>query len=488
MTVSSTTSQFRTTGNGITVIFGGPIKIFNETDILVQTLDNTTDAVVNTLILNDAGPLGYTVDFDTDAETLTITVNTAPLASEDIFVDRQLPRTQETDFPEATKFPAEANENGLDKLTLLIQDIEKLLNNTLSALASATVTNFTYVDVPIVGRGLKFSAVDGTMVNTDNDIDDIANLAAASAAAAAVSAGNAATSEANAAASEANAAASEASVEARLSAVALNWVFDAATGMADPSTGQLRLNNADITLVTQIAISSLTNETGNPDVSDFVATWDDSTNLTNRGTLSIRKEGDPSFFINYSVSGALTDNGTWLQLPITFIASNGSLSASDSLYVQFDRTGDKGIDGAGAGDLISTNNLADVADIDASRNNLQAAGVNVVNGFTRQQNFDQSTLIDGAAIAWNLDENQVTEVTLGGNRTLSNPTNQRAGATYILTVVQDGAGNRTLSFDTAYQFPAGVAPTLSTAAGAVDILTFVSNGTNMRGVIQNNFS
>lgn len=108
--------------------------------------------------------------------------------------------------------------------------------------------------------------------------------------------------------------------------------------------------------------------------------------------------------------------------------------------------------------------------------------------YTAAVNFNATTLTDGANIAWDLNNNQVTSVTLAGNRTLDNPTNMKDGGTYILRVVQDGVGSRTLSFGTAYKFPSGTAPTLSTGTNAVDILTFVSDGTNMYGVFQGDFS
>ena len=109
--------------------------------------------------------------------------------------------------------------------------------------------------------------------------------------------------------------------------------------------------------------------------------------------------------------------------------------------------------------------------------------------YTKTQNFDMTTLSDGANISWDLSANQVATVTLAGNRTLDAPSNQVAGATYILIVKQDGTGSRTLNTSaSAYKFPGGTAPTLSTGANAVDILTFVSDGSSMFGVAQLNFS
>ena len=109
--------------------------------------------------------------------------------------------------------------------------------------------------------------------------------------------------------------------------------------------------------------------------------------------------------------------------------------------------------------------------------------------YTKTQNFNMTALSDGANISWDLSQNQVASVTLAGNRTLDAPSNQVAGATYILIVKQDGTGSRTLNTSaSAYKFPGGTEPTLSTGANAVDILTFVSDGSSMLGVAQLNFS
>jgi hypothetical protein len=111
-----------------------------------------------------------------------------------------------------------------------------------------------------------------------------------------------------------------------------------------------------------------------------------------------------------------------------------------------------------------------------------------VNAFTAQQNFTEVTLTDGATINWNMNTQQVAKVTLGGNRTLANPTNLVAGGTYVLRVIQDGTGSRTLAYGSAYKWASGVVPTLSTAAGSVDILSFYSDGTNLYGVAQVGFA
>jgi len=109
------------------------------------------------------------------------------------------------------------------------------------------------------------------------------------------------------------------------------------------------------------------------------------------------------------------------------------------------------------------------------------------NSYTKQQGFAQTALVDGASIAWDVSTNQSATVTLGGNRTLANPTNAIAGFTYRLKVIQDGSGSRTLAYGSAYKFPGGNTPTLTTTGSAYDILWFDCDGTYMNGVIQKNF-
>jgi len=110
------------------------------------------------------------------------------------------------------------------------------------------------------------------------------------------------------------------------------------------------------------------------------------------------------------------------------------------------------------------------------------------NTWNQQQGFATATLTDAATISWNLQTQQTAKVTLGGNRTLGAPTNMVDGFTYILRVIQDGTGSRTLAYNAVFKWPGGATPTLSTAANAIDILTFVSDGTNMYGVAQKAFA
>lgn len=129
----------------------------------------------------------------------------------------------------------------------------------------------------------------------------------------------------------------------------MRYSFETSTSMAAPASGGLRLNNASLASVTAIAVNA--SEAGGVDVSDFVATWDDSTN-TVKGYVEVRKEGSGAVLALYSLT-SVTDNTTWLQLAVTYVSGSGSLTAADSVYLVPYRTGNKGADGAGTGDFSS---------------------------------------------------------------------------------------------------------------------------------------
>lgn len=128
--------------------------------------------------------------------------------------------------------------------------------------------------------------------------------------------------------------------------------------------------------------------------------------------------------------------------------------------------------------------LATQAEVDAGADEQRV----VVPATLQEKLYSTQTLTDGETINWDTSLGAFAQVTLAGNRILANPTNLTNGASYILLIKQDGEGSRAITFGDAYKFPDGTDPTLSTAANAVDIIAFLSDGTSLYGSFQGNFS
>jgi len=99
----------------------------------------------------------------------------------------------------------------------------------------------------------------------------------------------------------------------------------------------------------------------------------------------------------------------------------------------------------------------------------------------------EDTLTDQATIAWDVIASPVAKVTLAANRTIAAPsgTTPAAGQFVAITVIQDGTGSRTLTWNATYEFKDDTAPTLTTTASKGDLFVFKYNGSKWLEVGRN---
>lgn len=115
--------------------------------------------------------------------------------------------------------------------------------------------------------------------------------------------------------------------------------------------------------------------------------------------------------------------------------------------------------------------------------------LSLAQSYTAAQRGTISALTDGATITADFAVANNFSVTLGGNRTLANPSNQTAGQSGCIWITQDGTGSRTLAYGSQWDFTGGTAPTLSTAAAAVDCLVYaVQSSTKITATLITNLS
>ena len=136
---------------------------------------------------------------------------------------------------------------------------------------------------------------------------------------------------------------------------------------------------------------------------------------------------------------------------------------------------------------MSTLSTTNIKNPSASSNNIVLAASGRVTVLSTTATI--VTLTDGATITIDLDTGCNFVVTLGGNRTMANPSNVSAGQSGSIFIVQDATGSRTLSWGANWDWISGNAPTLTTTANAVDRIDYICrSATSIQAVFTANYS
>lgn len=94
------------------------------------------------------------------------------------------------------------------------------------------------------------------------------------------------------------------------------------------------------------------------------------------------------------------------------------------------------------------------------------------NTFTKAQRGAVVALTYGASITMDMSASNNFSLTATGNFTLANPTNMTPGQSGLIVITQDATGSRVVSWGSNFVAAGGTKPTLSTAANAVDYVSY----------------
>jgi hypothetical protein len=142
MTISSTTVRNSYSGDGTTDTFTYNFKIFQDSDIQVIIRSANGTETIKTITTH------YTV---TDAGvasggTVVFTAGNIPTNTETVVLRRNIPQTQAIDYIANDPFPAESHEEGLDRATMAIQQIQEEVTRSLKLSKTNTMTSTEFTD------------------------------------------------------------------------------------------------------------------------------------------------------------------------------------------------------------------------------------------------------------------------------------------------------------------------------------------------------
>ena len=162
---------------------------------------------------------------------------------------------------------------------------------------------------------------------------------------------------------------------------------------------------------------------------------------------------------------------------IVFDKSDNSLKIGDSVLLKIGDGADLVIQHNGSKSSI---NDAGTGDLEIQRGgtavlSVVSGGISLAGGAAA----NITALSDGATITIDMATACHHSVTLGGNRTFAAPSNQVVGQSGSIFITQDGTGSRTASFNSAFKFVGGVAPSLSSAANAIDRIDYIIKSSNV---------
>jgi hypothetical protein len=156
MTVSTTIIKNFHNGNGSTTNFAYQFRILEDTDLLVIIRTNSTGAETTKTLATH-----YTVAGAGDASggSITFTGGNTPASGETVVIRRNVPQTQAIDYIANDPFPAETHEEGLDRSTMVAQQVAEESNRSIKLSRTNTMTS-TEFTVGATDRANKILAFD----------------------------------------------------------------------------------------------------------------------------------------------------------------------------------------------------------------------------------------------------------------------------------------------------------------------------------------
>ncbi|WP_299444680.1 hypothetical protein [uncultured Rhodospira sp.] len=166
MTIATTESRSVKLGDGASDTASVPFVFLDDTDLSVSLVDASGVSTLKTLGVD------YEVYGGGGGTGAVRTLSFIPAVGERLVIERQVPYTQGIDYVTNDPFPAEVAEQGLDRLTMQVQQVKDVTDRAFTLSPSVTDTVSLNL-IPDAGKLLGWNAAGDALENKDLNALDL---------------------------------------------------------------------------------------------------------------------------------------------------------------------------------------------------------------------------------------------------------------------------------------------------------------------------
>lgn len=335
--INDTTRRVQYTTNGSQTQFAFSFQINADSELKVILGETTLTLSAN-----------YTVTIATNG-TGTVDFSSAPSTGQKLTILANKPLSRESVYSTGASFTAAALETDFDNTIMVLQQFEEKIDRTLQLPEFVTGSTPPSLIVPYndsnsdnANKVIGYNSSGNALTLLSKGVSSVSittnTLSAGASATGSASVSGDALSLTLGIPTGATGATGSQGTNSQLS-----MTFNNSTSDADPGAGKIAFNNGTLSSVSILYVDDA--DDASADISGFVQSWDDVSNSTARGIVTVTKEGTPSTYATFKISGAVTDASGYTKVPVTHIVSSGSFSNNDGVGVHFSYSG---VDGSGS--------------------------------------------------------------------------------------------------------------------------------------------
>jgi hypothetical protein len=246
-----------------------------------------------------------------------------------------------------------------------------------------------------------------------------------------------------------------------------NYNTSLSNGDADPTIRNLRLNNSAVQSATAINISL--EDINGSGTGNLLVTLDDSTNPV-KGYIKIGPRENPALYNIYRISGNITDNISWLTIPVVWVSGSATSYSNEPVIFSFEVLGDMGFTGSQGSGFVGSEGYIGSLGFIGSQGNIGFSG-------SQGQPAPQNLPVNSQASAYTLSLSDVGKVVISTTGGITIPINIFTSGD-VITIYNNSTSTQVISSGTNTVHLVGTSLTGDRTLSQRGLATLLCVGTN----------